>query len=48
MILLRNFKSFHTVLEVLVRVVLVAAFVKLENVEPFKRKILPDEIWIYR
>lgn len=41
-------KSIHIWLEVLVRVALIAAFIRLETVEPFKRKILPDEIWIYR
>lgn len=30
------------------RVSLLTAFIKLETVEPFQRKILPDEIWIYR
>jgi len=46
--MLRNLKSLHFWLEILVRIALVVAFVKLENVEPFQRKILPDEIWIYR
>jgi len=46
--MLRNLKSLHFWLEILVRIALVAAFLKLENVEPFQRKILPDEIWIYR
>lgn len=46
--MLRNFKSLHIWLEIIVRIALVLAFVKLETVEPFQRKILPDEIWIYR
>jgi hypothetical protein len=44
----RNLRSLHMWLEILVRVVLILAFLKLETAEPFKRKILPDEIWIYR
>ncbi|CRL05669.1 CLUMA_CG018702, isoform A [Clunio marinus] len=41
-------KTLHTWLEILVRIGLIFSFIKLESVEPFKRKILPDEIWIYR
>lgn len=44
----RNLKSIHIWLEVILRIALIVAFIKLESVEPFKRKILPDEIWIYR
>jgi hypothetical protein len=44
----RNLKSIHIWLEIIVRIVLILGFIKLETVEPFQRKILPDEIWIYR
>jgi len=46
--MLRNFKSIHIWLEIIVRIALIVAFFRLETVEPFQRKILPDEIWIYR
>lgn len=46
--MLRNLKSIHIWIEILVRIALIVAFVRLETVEPFTRKILPDEIWIYR
>lgn len=46
--MLRNLKSVHILLEILVRIALIVAFIKLETAEPFVRKILPDEIWIYR
>lgn len=46
--MLRNFRLFHIWVEILIRIALVATFFKLETVAPFKRKILPDEIWIYR
>lgn len=43
---LRTF--YHIWIEVFVRIILIIAFFKLETMEPFKRQILPDEIWIYR
>jgi hypothetical protein len=42
------FKSLHIWTEVFLRIFLFIAFIKLETTEPFQRKILPDEIWIYR
>jgi diacylglycerol diphosphate phosphatase / phosphatidate phosphatase len=46
---MRNLRSFfHIWIEILVRIALIVAFIKLETMEPFKRQILPDEIWIYR
>lgn len=44
----RGLKSIHIWLEIIIRIGLIVAFVKLETVEPFQRKILPDEIWTYR
>lgn len=47
--MLRNFKSsIHTWIEIIIRICLFVAFIKLETVEPFQRKILSDEIWEFR
>ncbi|XP_033208149.1 phospholipid phosphatase 5 [Belonocnema kinseyi] len=35
-------------LEIIFRVFLAVLFLKLENSEPFERKIQPEELWLYR
>lgn len=38
----------NTWLEIFVRICMAVAFFQLERATPFKRKIHPDEIWLYR
>lgn len=45
--IMRN-KTIHLYLEVIIRIILVVTFFKLETVEPFQRKILANDLWNYR
>ncbi|KAG5674158.1 hypothetical protein PVAND_004142 [Polypedilum vanderplanki] len=47
--MLRNIKSkIYIWIEIIIRLALFVAFLKLETLEPFQRKILADDLWNYR